>query len=567
MGAGAPPAQPNGFVPHSPPSLPNGGHVNGHADAATVGSGSPYPEALGGAPPAADAPPADPDGATDIAADGVNADLTTIHPQALAATAYEAGGAAGEAGVEAAGVYDAYLAHEHGHAAEAAAVEGYGTGDAADAPQYAAAPPEGMMPSPWVSYWYSDWPSETWAAVFEHSPELFYYHFQMKTQAEGWGDVEWQEYREQNPEHCEHIEYFNVEWGMRGTPMWPMPQEGEPLIGGGLATAEWLGATQAAIAAAQADGDEGVPPTADPAEAYLHEHGVADGVAEALDDAGAAAAVEVDEYAAEALSEEVTLMQPGTAGDGAGDAGGQATPRMLSADALVAADMQPAAQFAEDAPDRSTNGHAGAEAPGYFPGSATVSPSGKLLNLDDLDYVPDMQQVQEFITRYAVPMRPESCAGSDDDRLYAAQPGAAASPSEERPSADGDGEGRRGGHVGQRGPVSSRSSSSSGAAGSAGEDDEDDDGPYPGQDAEDVEDGVGDMGSMLAVASPSSCHRHDEEARVHTGALGTAVAAADSAAAMRHLEAALETQQVRGSMLVCRIVCTAAVLLCCPPVQ
>lgn len=455
----------------------------------------------------------------------------------------------GEPGAEDAGASAAEVVEGHsggllGPVTDEHDAQEWGRGDAGDMqadaqvpfdPQYAPAPADGEVPSPWVLYWYSDWPSTTWEALFAYSPELFYFHFQLKAQAESWGDAEWLAYREQCPDHCEHIEYFNVEWGNRGTPMYPMPQEGQPLVGGGYATSEWLASTQTAIEEAQADGgaDTANEPGAaeDPQDQYA-----ANGRAELSEEPVAAVP-----YGAEVLSDEVTLMQQHIDGDERDLYGGTETPRLLSADALVAAS-------ASDAPvsvsgghvhgEAAVNGYHAVEEAGYFPGSATASPSGRILRLEDLDYVPDMEQVQELIARYAVPMRPESCAGSDDDRLYRAQPGANGSAQPPCNVANF-------GLDDSRGRARSRRSSST--SGTDGTEEDDDDGPDPGHDAEDAEDGFGDMGSMLAVASPSSCHRHEEEARVATGTLGTAVAAAESAAAMRHLEAALDTKQVRSS--------------------
>lgn len=581
--------------PQSPPVVANGSHANCHAQAPAAIDGSPYPGVLPGAPPSAYPPAADTSAGAAIAPVATSGDAVPDHAGEPAGVASAMGHDAedGYPFGQSAGVYDDHAMHgyEHQHAAAPTAEEEYSGMEAAAVPQYAAAPAEGTIPSPWVSFWYSDWPDTLWAAVFEHSPELFYYHFQMKTQAEGWGDTEWEEYRQQCPEHCEHIEYFNVEWGMRGTPMSPMPGQGEPLVGGGVATAEWLAETVAAIEAAQVDSAAAVDGT-DSASAYAHEAYAGVGVA-ADDGAVASACAGADDGVAaevmggfedvampaadlsvEALSEEVTLMQPGSAGQGAGGLGAPVTPRLLSADALVAADAQPVAEYGQDegfgcahealpvaeyaehegASGAHVGAHMGGEEAGYFPGSATVSPSGRILSLEDLDYVPDMQQVQELIARYAVPMRPESCAGSDDDRLYRAQPGDGMSPNGQHHVG---GQASAGGSPDGKGAVSStQSSSSSGMDGT--DDDEDDGGPDPGHDAEDVEDGFGDMGSMLAVASPSSCHRHEEEARVATGALGTAVAAADSAAAMRHLEAALETRQVcTGLSTCCAVRCNA----------
>lgn len=571
--------------PQSPPVVLNGSHANGHADTPAAADVSAYPGVLPDALPQTYAPGADCSDSAVIAPAAMPVEAAQDHAgdpaSGAAALGYEAGGSYPDE--QSAAVYDEHAMHnyENEHPAASTVDEGHSGMEAAAVPQYAAAPAEGTIPSPWVSFWYSDWPDTLWAAVYEHSPELFYYHFQMKTQAEGWGDGEWEEYRQQCPEHCEHIEYFNVEWGVRGTPMSPMPGEGEPLIGGGIATAEWLAETIAAIEAAQEGGaDDGAAAAeaADGTGAYAYEAYASDGVA--AEGAGASQGVSAEamggfedsampaaEMAGEAASEEVTLMQPGSAGQVAGGVGAPATPRLLSADALIAADAQMVAGYGQPEDDggvhdalmvadygKRVEGAGGAhvsaqvsaEEAGYFPGTAAASPSGRILSLEDLDYVPDMQQVQELIARYAVPMRPESCAGSDDDRLYLAQPG-----DEKPPNGKHQAVGQTNGGWpanGKRAVISRQSSSSSGT--DETDDDEDGGAPDPGQDAEDVEDGFGDMGSMLAVASPSSCHRHEEEARVATGALGNAVAAADSAAAMRHLEAALETQQVCYRLLV-----------------
>lgn len=422
--------------------------------------------------------------------------------------------------------------------------------------QYAPVPGEGCIPSPWVSYWYSDWPESLWDAVFDHSPELFYYHFQIKMQAEAWGDVEWQEYRVQNPEHYNHIEYFNVEWGMRGPPMHPMPVVGEPLITGGVASTEWLEETARVIEAGHIDGavavdafepvssevglDESAPrkPCLSAGTHMLHANG------EDLASVNEMPTGRVRDLGLEdkqVQHGEVMLVHSSFFGKDYHGAIDMAPPCMLSADALIAAATEHPAE--PDAnPASIAKGAGGGELGaagcsrehGYFPDLVAASPAGKLMAVDDLDFVPDMQQVQEIIARYAVPMRPESCAGSDDDRLYLAQPAAGV-------PADGDCEGALKPGSLHRGVASNSSTSGREHSGNI---DDVDGGPCPGPVVEDVEDGFGDMGSMLAAASPSSCYRHDAEARVTNGALGSAVAAADSAAAMRHLEAALDTQQV-----------------------
>eukprot|EP00892_Ulva_mutabilis_P010077 jgi/Ulvmu1/7441/UM036_0103.1 len=407
---------------------------------------------------------------------------------------------------------------------------------------YAPAPAEGEVASPWVSFWYSDWPETAWTTQYENSPELYYFHFQAKAQAEGWQDAEWVQHREQCPDHYDHIEYFNLEWERRGTPTYPMPKEGQPLVGGGYVTAEWLSATQAALEAAEfADEATGGEQAA---ESSMAEPEVARlGAVEEL--GGQVNEDATDELAGmETLTEQVTLMQHPIIDtqDNLGE--GVQTPRLLSAEALLSADAGEAAADAAYAAElhrpNGVNGHREEEENGYFQGSASKSPNGRVLKVEDIDYEPDPQQIQELIAKYAVPMRPESCAGSDDDRLYRAQPDASPrSPAARDEGAPGhaDDRGRRG-HRFLRGSSSVSGSEADGAGEESSDDDEG--GPDPGQDAEDV---FGDMGSMLAVASPSSCHRHEEEARVATGTLGTAVAAAESAAAMRHMEAALDTEQ------------------------
>lgn len=194
-----------------------------------------------------------------------------------------------------------------------------------------------------------------------------------------------------------------------------------------------------------------------------------------------------------------------------------------------------------------------AKDPRFMPFAMSPSPE---LDPDEADVWPDAEALRAAVAFYAAEMRDDSVAASDDDNKYrelddgnSGSHTTSTSPSERTTGGESIQTGSSivssighgvAGCTGQGFGVASggadiddalhRQSSAGGAV-----DEDEDDG--------DEEDGFGDVRSVAAVASPSSCKRREHEASIPTGPLSTAAATADADAALQHLEATLEKSQ------------------------
>lgn len=98
---------------------------------------------------------------------------------------------------------------------------------------------QGVLPSPWVLYDYLNWSPTAWSLLSHHSPELHAWHLCGYCYQASWGDEDWAAFREQDPHQAHLLDYYQAQWQTQPLAL-PLPREGEPLSGGGVATAEWL---------------------------------------------------------------------------------------------------------------------------------------------------------------------------------------------------------------------------------------------------------------------------------------------------------------------------------------
>lgn len=98
---------------------------------------------------------------------------------------------------------------------------------------------QGHLPSPWVHFDYSSWSEQAWSLLMQQSEELYTWHCCMYGEQSGWGSEEWTVFREAHPHEAQLLDTFQGAWQMQ-TPTRPLPDPGDPLVGGGIATAEWL---------------------------------------------------------------------------------------------------------------------------------------------------------------------------------------------------------------------------------------------------------------------------------------------------------------------------------------
>lgn len=77
--------------------------------------------------------------------------------------------------------------------------------------------------------------------------DLYFYHFQLSAQALNWTCEKWTRFRADHPDHVEMLEAYNEHWSHDGVPTLPLPEEGDELREGGVATAEWLADAKLAL--------------------------------------------------------------------------------------------------------------------------------------------------------------------------------------------------------------------------------------------------------------------------------------------------------------------------------
>ena len=128
----------------------------------------------------------------------------------------------------------------------------------AEGSYYASQPVAGSFPSPHVAYDYSCWGEEYWGWLRGEWSEAYCLHTVMWGTQGGWGDAEWDAFRQSSPDDGELIDAYWAHWHEHGWPTAPLPAEGEPLVAGGWATADWLASMSAATDVSPAQ-EEGSP--------------------------------------------------------------------------------------------------------------------------------------------------------------------------------------------------------------------------------------------------------------------------------------------------------------------
>lgn len=355
------------------------------------------------------------------------------------------------------------------------------------APALEGPPEDGEVPSPWVAYDYFQWSSDVWERVSEHDTELYYYHYVQFTVLQQWTSEDWAQYSTEYPEQFEYVDYYCHEWQeKRGTPTLPLPRVGQPLASGeGPVTEEWLREMEANVGAGAQPNGVAEEPQED-AHAHDDVHALPAQDFTAPESEPAPAPVPAPLSVPESPPAEPALITP------------QLSPLALKSPTMDA--LEPEAQMSPQLDKQQLVRDPSLTARFAMHVSPEPDP-------DEVDVWPKAA-LCAAIEYYAADMRPESVAASDDDSKY-------------RELANGvDGSD---GTAGLSPPVT------------RGDCKDDDDG--------DEEDGYGDVGSIAAVASPSSCKRREHEASIPTGPLSTAAATADADAALQHLEASIDTSE------------------------
>lgn len=318
-----------------------------------------------------------------------------------------------------------------------------------DGMELAGLPHADEIPSPWVAYDYSQWDPDLWERVSIHDADLYYYHYVQFTVQQAWTEDDWESYYASYPDQKEWLHYYFRKWQTEGgAPLAPLPRIGLPLAGGGVVTKEWL---------QEAQGTENY---GEEEASFTASHSVATGMFEmqggslnaTSDSMTVPASAQTSEiFAIEAPRPHSPSPQEDCREEPADMQGEQQAMRTSetrsqpqpSSEAhafsstiypnpcdsaaeypdVYAAPLEPGRQFSHPSVVVHTDSHTAGDTT-----LAASSPASSYLQYvvhplvepspDDADMWPDSAELRAAVAMYAVDMRDESVAASDDDEKY-----------------------------------------------------------------------------------------------------------------------------------------------------
>ena len=98
----------------------------------------------------------------------------------------------------------------------------------------------GRLPSPAAFHVYASWSMAAWQMLRSADEALYFWHILVRAADDHWCHRQWQQLRDNCPEDYALLQRYSDEWQTERVLTRPLPEIGEQLRQGGVATVEWL---------------------------------------------------------------------------------------------------------------------------------------------------------------------------------------------------------------------------------------------------------------------------------------------------------------------------------------